>query len=514
MEIHQIDRYQIKSELGRGGMATVYLAYDPKFRREVALKVLPREFLHDPTFRTRFEREGQTIANLEHPAIVPVYDIGEDNGQPFMVMRLLDGGTLTDRLKQGPLLPLEISDILNRLTPALDEAHRQGIIHRDLKPDNILFDQRNEPFLADFGIAKLTERGHTLTTGGMVIGTPAYISPEQASGEGEVDGRSDIYSLGVILFEMLTGQPPFRSNTAIGLIMKHLSEPVPAIFDIKADLPELCQAIITKVLAKDREERYATATALATAFAEAIDPDIIPWPDMDSIFSDGSTPKQTTIPPEVKVTLPSPPAEVDTIECPKCGVVNPPQMRFCLNCSRRLKVDCTLCHTENRVDTKKCIKCGAPFKLLQTKRLQSTAARQQAVADRVQALKGKEARQIRQKLKSLFSDLLIRRKRASALDQLNQLASHDLEVLSENLFNDPDPETRYEDARLLSQICNRTEVKMSIRRFALSTLIDAVNDTDPKVRQYAQDALQRIEGKRPREVSDLFTGLMGWLKGE
>src|SRR5690606_17905849 len=118
---------------------TVYLAHDPKFKRDVALKVLPREFLHDPTFRTRFEREGQTIGNLEHPAIVPVYDLGEDNGQPFLVMRLLDGGTLTDRLKQGALPPAEIADFLNRLTPALDEAHRQGIVHRDMKPDNIMF---------------------------------------------------------------------------------------------------------------------------------------------------------------------------------------------------------------------------------------------------------------------------------------------------------------------------------------------------------------------------------------
>src|SRR5690606_13683696 len=139
------NHYEIIDQLGQGGMATVFRAFDPRFKREVALKLLPHALLHDPTFRVRFEREAQTIAALEHPAIVPVYDFGEADGQPYLVMRLMTGGTLADRLAQGPLPMSEVARIFNRLAPALDAAHKQGIIHRDLKPGNILFDQWHEP---------------------------------------------------------------------------------------------------------------------------------------------------------------------------------------------------------------------------------------------------------------------------------------------------------------------------------------------------------------------------------
>ena len=167
-----IGRYEIRGELGRGGMATVYHGYDPRFKRDVAIKTLPREFLHDPGFRARFEREAQTIASLEHPAIVPVYDFGEENDQPFIVMRLMTGGSLVDRLRRGPLPLSEAARILSILAPALDEAHTHGVIHRDLKPGNILFDGRDQPYLSDFGIAKLTETSVAFTATG-IIGTPA-----------------------------------------------------------------------------------------------------------------------------------------------------------------------------------------------------------------------------------------------------------------------------------------------------------------------------------------------------
>ena len=155
MEPQKFGRYEIKAEIGRGGMATVYHAYDPRFEREVALKVLPRAMLHDPQFRTRFEREAKTIAMLEHPAIVPVYDFGEEDGQPYFVMRYMTGGSLTDRMKNGPMTVQEVAHLFERLAPALDEAHAKGIIHRDLKPGNILFDQYGEPYISDFGIAKI-----------------------------------------------------------------------------------------------------------------------------------------------------------------------------------------------------------------------------------------------------------------------------------------------------------------------------------------------------------------------
>jgi serine/threonine-protein kinase len=176
MSQDNVSRYQVVEEIGRGGMATVYRAFDPMFKRDVAVKIMSGELLQDPLLRARFEREAQTIAALEHPAIVPVYDFGEDAGRLFLVMRYMDGGTLTDRLSQGSLSIAETTSILARIGGALERAHQKGIIHRDLKPSNILFDSYNDAFLADFGIARLTESSVTLT-GDAVIGTPAYITP-------------------------------------------------------------------------------------------------------------------------------------------------------------------------------------------------------------------------------------------------------------------------------------------------------------------------------------------------
>jgi serine/threonine protein kinase len=263
MEPTKFGRYEIKGEIGRGGMATVYHAYDPRFEREVAIKVLPREMLHDPQFRTRFEREAKTVAMLEHPAIVPVYDFGEEEGQPYFVMRYMTGGSLSDRMKKGPMTVKDAAHLLTHLGPALDEAHAKGIIHRDLKPGNILYDQYNEPYVSDFGIAKLSE-AQTNVTGSAIVGTPAYMSPEQAQGEG-VDGRSDIYGLGVILFEMLTGQQPYHGDTPMSVVVKHITDPVPHILDVKPDLPGDIEAVIEKAMAKDRNERFQTVKALAEA---------------------------------------------------------------------------------------------------------------------------------------------------------------------------------------------------------------------------------------------------------
>ncbi len=258
----QFDRYLIISEVGRGGMATVYRAYDPRFKREVALKVLPAVLLEEPGFRERFEREAQVIASLEHSAIVPVYDFGEAHGRPYLVMRLMTGGSLADRLENGPLTLDEIVRILQRLAPALDAAHQHGIIHRDLKPANILFDQYNDPHLADFGIVKLADRDTTqsLTITGSTMGTPAYMSPEQVQG-GKLDGRSDVYSLGIVLFEMLAGKRPYEATTPLALAFKHVLEPIPPL--PRSDLPSEYQAVVNKALAKSPDQRYATASALA-----------------------------------------------------------------------------------------------------------------------------------------------------------------------------------------------------------------------------------------------------------
>ncbi len=184
MQPEKIGRYEIKSELGRGGMATVYRGYDPLFERDVAIKVLPPEMLHaDPQFRLRFEREAKVIAQLEHSSIVPVYDVGEENGQPYFVMAYMGGGSLSDRIKKRIYNVEEATRILEYIAMGLDEAHSKGIIHRDLKPGNILFNNNDIPKISDFGIAKVTNSQTLDVTGSGIIGTPAYMAPEQASGE-------------------------------------------------------------------------------------------------------------------------------------------------------------------------------------------------------------------------------------------------------------------------------------------------------------------------------------------
>lgn len=260
----KIGRYEVKSELGRGGMAAVYLAFDPRFKREVAVKVLPPQLLADPIYRARFEREAQTIAALEHPAIVPVYDFGEEEGQLYLVMRFMPGGSLADKLNQGTLQPGEVVHIIARITSALDQVHARGIIHRDLKPGNILFDQYGEAYLSDFGIARLTEATTTLT-GAAIVGTPAYMSPEQARGDLDIDGRSDLYAVGAIIFQMLSGKLPYESTTPLGLAMKHITDPVPSISQVRPDLPPTYNQVIETAMAKDPTQRFQTGEDLANA---------------------------------------------------------------------------------------------------------------------------------------------------------------------------------------------------------------------------------------------------------
>lgn len=265
MKHRQIGRYLIKAELKRGGMSTVYLAHDPLFERDVAIKLLPQEMLDKPTLRARFDREARIVASLDHPAIVPVYDFGEKEEQPYIVLRFMLGGSLEDMLHQGPLSLSATAHIIQRLALALDEVHTKGIVHRDLKPSNILFDQRHEAFISDFGIVRLNIAGARLTSTGDAIGTPAYMSPEQIRGDRMLDGRSDIYALGVILFEMLAGKHPYDTQTPMGVAVKHITAPVPPIHHFQPDLPPEIQVILAKAMAKEPDDRYQTAGEMAEA---------------------------------------------------------------------------------------------------------------------------------------------------------------------------------------------------------------------------------------------------------
>lgn len=269
MDQKTIGRYKIVRALGQGGMATVYVAEDPYFKRQVAVKTLPPQNLESPELLSRFRREALTVASLEHPAIVPVYDYGEDGQQPYIVMRLMTGGTLADRLQHRPLSLSQATSIVARLAPALDLAHHRGVVHRDIKPANILFDAEERPYLSDFGIVKLIHQSSTrLTFKGGAIGTPIYMSPEQVAGNESVDGRSDIYSLTVVLYEMLTASIPYAADTPFAVAMMHLQNPVPDISLIRPDLPPECQQIIEYGMAKTPSARFQTAGELAGALTQ------------------------------------------------------------------------------------------------------------------------------------------------------------------------------------------------------------------------------------------------------
>jgi serine/threonine-protein kinase len=257
--------YRIVALLGRGGMATVYEAYDTRLERAVALKVLPPQFLHNETFARRFDQEARVIASLEHPAIVPIYANGTDDGVPWMSMRLLGGGNMGTLLKNAPLEPVRAVGILKRVAEALDYAHARGVVHRDIKPGNILFDRDERACVGDFGLAHLLEGNPVVTRTGIVIGTPQYMAPEQALGNG-LDHRCDVYSLGIVAYEMLFGNTPFTGDSPVAVLLKHVNEPLP-VPALASRLPEALLRAVQKAAAKNPSERWPSAGA----FADALD---------------------------------------------------------------------------------------------------------------------------------------------------------------------------------------------------------------------------------------------------
>jgi eukaryotic-like serine/threonine-protein kinase len=258
------DRYELGDVLGRGGMAEVHLGRDVRLGRSVAVKTLRTDLARDPTFQARFRREAQSAASLNHPAVVAVYDTGEDNvngvALPYIVMEYVDGSTLRELLQSGrKLLPERALEITAGICRALDYSHRQGIVHRDIKPANVMLTRNGEVKVMDFGIARaVADTAATMTATSAVIGTAQYLSPEQARGE-RADARSDIYATGCLLYELLTGRPPFVGDSPVSVAYQHVREdPVPPS-QLDPEIPPVCDAIVLKALAKNPENRYQTA---------------------------------------------------------------------------------------------------------------------------------------------------------------------------------------------------------------------------------------------------------------
>jgi serine/threonine protein kinase len=283
------DHYLIEDELGRGGMAAVYRARDVRLNRPVAIKLLPPDMAFNAAVRSRFLREAQMAAQLSHPNIVPIYTVDERDGLVFFVMALVEGSSVARLLAESGRFEVEqVRRIVAAVADALEYAHRQGVVHRDIKPDNILIERATgRPMVTDFGIARAAAEESRLTVTGIAVGTPAYMSPEQAMGERDVDGRSDIYSLGVVAYQMLVGETPFKAANTPAMLMKHVSEPPPSLRSKRSEVPKALAATLDRALAKRPQDRWAAAVEFRDAILGRIE---VPQAHQSVVAPDRSAP--------------------------------------------------------------------------------------------------------------------------------------------------------------------------------------------------------------------------------
>jgi serine/threonine-protein kinase len=346
-----LGNYRILATLGQGGMARVYKAYQENLDREVAIKVLPPWYAADRNFVERFNLEARLVARLSHPNIVTVHDANEQQGNLYIVMQLVDGGTLKQRLDQlqmqGKTMEVEeVVPIFTQLADALTYAHEQGVIHRDIKPVNVLMDRSSRPILSDFGIAKVlaSTREH-LTHPGAGVGTPEYMSPEQCKG-GTVDGRADIYALGVMLFEAQTGYTPFRGDNYPALAHSHIYEQPPLPSTLNRKIHPAIEQIILTALMKNPQQRYQTAGDMATALKQVL---IANTPPQAGYYGQPASPAFFAQRSSASIAALYP--------CQMCKHPNKPKTRFCTRCGYPLN-QCPACTERNPVNNRFCFKCG------------------------------------------------------------------------------------------------------------------------------------------------------------
>jgi serine/threonine protein kinase len=309
-----IGPYQIVGSLGQGGMAAVYKAYHARLDRHVAIKVLHKAFLAEEGFLTRFEREAQIVAKLEHPHIVPVYDFNEHDGQPYLVMKFIEGRTLKQLLSDGPLTLDQISSLMNDIADALTYAHHNGVLHRDIKPSNIIIDATGVPYLTDFGLARIVKAGPSTMSADMILGTPQYISPEQAAGLPELSPATDVYSLGVVLYELVVGRVPFNADTPYAVVHDHIYTELPRPGEINPAIPEPVEQVLVKALAKKPADRFGTPSEMMQSFRDAVQAS-----GLAALPADRAVTEQKPLVPSIPAPLPPAPPKPPVIAPVKIG---------------------------------------------------------------------------------------------------------------------------------------------------------------------------------------------------
>jgi len=313
-----VGAYRIVEQLGQGGMATVFKAYHASLDRYVAIKVLHPAFKEDPTFLARFQREARVVAKLEHPNIVPVYDYADHNGAPYLVMKFIEGETLKAQLTRGAVNLSAGLHIIEAVGAGLAYAHRQGILHRDIKPSNVMMASDGNIYLADFGLARIALAGESTLSTDSMLGTPHYMSPEQAKGVKDLDAGTDIYSLGVVIYELVVGRVPYSADTPFAIIHDHIFTPLPMPHTVNPNVPETIERVLLKALAKDRADRYQDVNSMVAAFRDAVIPFVA------SHTSNVATALPHALPVAPSAVTPAGPGPTVVMAAPAAGATSAP----------------------------------------------------------------------------------------------------------------------------------------------------------------------------------------------
>ena len=484
-----LGKYRIVARLGQGGMAEVYKAYQPGLDRHVAIKVLHSHLAQDQEFVSRFEREARSVSRLRHQHILQVFDFDSVNNQHYMVMELVNGPNLRDefayRRRAGKLYSLpEIGRLLLALCQGTAYAHQQGMIHRDIKPSNLMFTADGQLLIVDFGIARiLGNTQYTIT--GALIGSPAYMSPEQGQ-SGVADARSDIYSIGVVLYELTTGRPPYESDTPMATVLMHITETLPLPSTIQPDIPPAIESVILKALSKKPDERFQTplemVTAIRKAFQLSPDDTLLSMPIKPLKPAEATGELAYTDPSFNKVTnIPTADPTPTTITCPNCQTVNGKEQKFCTHCRQALTIRCTVCFTTNPVDTPNCVSCGTNLRAARHKQDAWLEEQQRHDAARKAAmLQAKKAN-----FKRLLEKLEDAKEHETTIYLLQQYGTEAVEPLVKRL-KAKKATVRYGAIKVLAAIGDNR---------AIFPIVSCLQDSQPVVRYWAVDALMKMRAE-------------------